>query len=569
MAAFRPATALVGLLLLSAGCGPRPSGTPSVFSGGATPAPAAGPAPFRLVDEAKRRGIDFTHHSSDQKPLTIVETMGSAAAVFDADGDGWQDILLVNAGQDFKAARQQPGTRLYRNTGDGAFEDATAASGIVVDGFATGACAGDYDNDGRVDLAVTGFHRSWLFHNEGKGRFADVTAKAGLQRRADAWGMGCAFLDVDRDGRLDLYIANYVRYNPKIPYCRTANVWHGCTPNQYKTQPNELYVNRGDGTFAERSLALGAADPDGAGLGVVTCDFDNDGWMDIFIANDGTPNGLLHNVRGRFKSVGQEAGVAFGEDGTMRAGMGTDAGDYDGDGLFDLSITNFQNEVTSIYKNGGGMTFVEVSSPTGVGVASMNHLKFGVAWVDLDGDGRIDMYQGNGHVHDNIHEFNDVDTFEQVDQAYLNLGEGRFREVLPATGAFPGVASVTRSVSVGDFDNDGRPDLILNSLNRPARLLMNRTEGKRRWIGFRLRGTRSNRSAIGARIELRHGAALQVREVRSGGGYLSQSDLRPLFQMPADTDPATVKATVRWPDGRKQTVPVTALDRYVDLEEPR
>ncbi|MFM7321630.1 MAG: CRTAC1 family protein [Armatimonadota bacterium] len=519
------------------------------------------------MDEAKERGIDFVHHASDAKPLTIVETMGSAAVVLDFDGDGWQDILLVNAGQDFRAAKQQPASKLYRNTGDAKFVDVTAGSGLTIDGFATGACAGDYDNDGHVDIAVTGFHRSWLFRNRGGGKFEEVGRRAGLRSGPDAWGMGCAFLDVNRDGKLDLYIANYVRYDPAIPYCTTANVKHGCTPNQYHTQSNELYVNRGDGTFVDRTQALGAADPDGAGLGVVACDLDNDGWMDIFVANDGTPNGLLHNRGGRFDAVGQQAGVAFGDDGTMRAGMGTDAGDFDGDGLFDLSITNFQNEVTAVYRNEGAMMFAEVSSPTGVGAASMNHLKFGVAWVDLDLDGRIDLYQGNGHVHDNIREFNDTDTFEQVDQVYRNLGGGRFAEVLPATGAFPANSSVTRAVASGDFDNDGRSDLVINSLNRPARLLMNRTPSKGHWIGLRLKGTKGNASAVGARVEATIGGELQVREVRSGSGYLGQNDFRVLFRVPAGADAAKARIVVRWPDGRSSTPKGFAIDQYSEIAE--
>ncbi|MFY7954266.1 MAG: CRTAC1 family protein, partial [Armatimonadaceae bacterium] len=485
----------------------------------------------------------------------------------DCDNDGWQDVFLVDAGQDFKLPRQESRSRLYRNKGDGNFEDITAESGLTIDGFATGACVGDIDNDADADLLVTGYGRTWLFRGLGGGKFLDVTARAGIPQNPGAWGMGAAFLDADRNGSLDIYIANYVRYNPDIPLCRTANVWHGCTPNQYKTQVNELYLNDGNGTFREAAAQLGATDPDGAGLGVVASDFDNDGWTDIFVANDGTPNGLLHNRKGKFVNIGQEAGVAFAEDGTMRAGMGTDAGDFDGDGLFDLSITNFQNEVTSVYRNEGAMMFAEVSNQSGVGSASLNHLKFGVAWLDIDGNGWVDLYQGNGHVHDNVSEFNDHDTFEQQDQIFVNLGKGRFREIPADRGAFPTIKSVTRAVSVGDFNNDGRPDILINSLNRPARLLENRTSRTGNWIGFSLKARKGSPLAIGARVELRCADLLQIREVRSGGGYLGQSDLRPLFQVPAGTDLKSAKVMVRWPSGRKQVVKIADWDRYQPLEE--
>ena len=550
------------ILATVAGC----SRNPAASSPKSTPGPA-GEAPILLRDVAQEKGIDFVHHASDRKPLTIVETMGSAAVVLDCDGDGWQDVFLVNAGQDYKLARQESKSKLYRNRGDGSFADVTADSGLVVDGFATGACVGDIDNDGKPDVLVTGFGRTWLFRNLGGGHFQDVTAAAGIPQLPGAWGMGAAFLDVDRNGTHDIYIANYVRYNPDIPLCRTANVWHGCTPNQYKTQVNELYLNDGKGRFTEVAAKLGATDPDGAGLGVVTCDFDNDGWTDVFVANDGTPNALLQNRKGKFKNIGQEAGVAFGEDGTMRAGMGTDAGDFDGDGLFDLSITNFQNEVTSLYRNDGAMMFVEVSNRSGVGSASLNHLKFGVAWLDLDGNGWVDLYQGNGHVHDNVEEFNDHDTFEQEDQIFLNQGKGKFVEVLSSTGAFPNTKSVTRAVAVGDFDNDGRPDVLVNSLNRPARLLSNQTPMKGEWIGLTLKAKRGSPLALGAKVELRQGDLLQVREVRSGGGYLGQSDLRALFRVPAGTDPKDVTIKVRWPSGKTEPVVVQRWGIYQTVEE--
>lgn len=581
------------LLFAACGCGPKPAlvvSTPPVQSTtSAERAKTAGgdsaEPPFRLVEVSAARGLNFTHECSPRSPLTIVETMGSGCAFYDFDNDGWQDILLVNAGQDFKLPRQKPGTKLFRNTGDGNFVDVTEPSGLAaIDGYAMGCCIGDYDNDGYDDLFVSGFGRNWLFRNEafrhsgaqalGESRpehplFRDVTKSAGILQRPGAWGIGCAFVDIDRDGWLDLYVGNYIRYDPKIPFCLTANVWHGCTPNQYSTQASELYLNQRNGKFVERAAALGADDAAGASLGVLTCDFDNDGWMDIFIANDGTPNTLLHNRKGRFRNIAQESGVAYGEDGGMRAGMGTDAGDVDGDGRFDLTITNFQHEATSVYRNLGKMHFIEISYPSGVGTASLGHLKFGVAFVDLDGDGDVDLYQGNGHVHDNVSLFNDIDTFEQIDQVYLNLGEGKFKEVSPSTGAFPDVKSVTRAVAIGDFNNDGRMDILLNSLGRPVRLLENQSPKRGPWVGLKLIGTRGNRSAIGARVELRGPGWKQVREVRSGGSYIGQSDLRVLFNLGQPENPAKLSLHIRWPNGAEQTLRSVTLDRYVTLHEPR
>jgi hypothetical protein len=573
-AAGAGAALLAGLLTGCSGApgvGAARAATPGTSTGGTTGSSAgneAAAAGFQLVDVAPERGLSFRHSCGTRRPLTIVDTMGGGCVFFDFDGDGRQDVFLVSSGQDFRQARQAPGSRLFRNTGSG-YADATEGSGIVVDGYATGCCTGDYDNDGREDLFVAGFGKNWLFRNRGAGKFEDVSRSAGLLRRKGAWGIGCAFVDVNRDGLLDLYVGNYVIFEKSVPYCRTVNVLHGCTPNQYTTQANELYINQGGGKFIERAGALGAENREGASLGIVVSDFDNDGWPDLFIANDGTPNALLHNLKGRFKDVGQDAGVAYGEDGVMRAGMGTAAGDVDGDGRSDIIVANWQTEPTSLFRNLGRLTFDDASFPSGIGTPSLNHLKFGVSLLDLDGDGRLDLYQGNGHVFDNVEQFNDIDKFEQIDQAYLNIGSGRFREVTPATGALPSVPSVTRAVAAGDYNDDGAMDVLINSLDRPARLLENRRARPVHWLGLRLVGTRSNRSAIGARVELNGPAGRQVREVSSGGSYIGQSDLRVLFNLGEDADTSRLKLRIRWPNGMAQAVAVKELDRYVTVEEPR
>ena len=554
------------LLLLGVGACNRPNSAPPPSAPAQT---ASADAPFKLVEVAVQRGINFRHTATTRSPITIVETMGSSACFLDYDNDGWLDVLLVNAGQDYKLPKQTSGTKLYHNNGNGTYTDATAESGIVVESFATGACIGDYDNDGFDDLLITGFGGNYLFRNLHNGKFKDVTKEAGLQHRPNAWGIGCAFVDLNRDGQLDIFIGNYVTYDSHMPFCQSANILHGCTPNQYGTQASELYINQGQGKFAEKAKEWGAENKKGASLGVLMCDFDNDGWMDIFIADDGTPNALLHNLHGKFEDVGQKSGVAYGEDGGMRAGMGTDAADVDGDGKFDLTITNFSNEVTTLYHNLGDMNFQEVAYPSGIGQPSLGKLKFGIVFADFDGDGLPDIYQTNGHVHDTIEKFHDVDTFEEVDQIYHNVGKGKFKEVLPASGAFPGVRSVGRSVSAGDFNNDGKIDILLNSLNRPARLLENQTPMKGHWIGLKLIGTKSNRSAIGARVELQASSGNQVREVRSGSSYIGQNDLRVLFNLPANADTANLTINIRWPNGTKQTLKQAALDKYSKVEEPR
>lgn len=569
-----------GLLCLLAGCGAAspPARLSALNAEPSTPA-------FRLVDVARERGIDFKHEHSSRTPLTIVEAVGSGCAFLDYDADGWLDVFLVNAGQDFRLASQNPGCRLYRNDGKGNFTDVTDACGIRVDVYAMGCSAGDYDGDGRLDLCVTGFGRNYLFRNQANGTFADVTSRMGIPVRPGAWGMGCVFTDVNRDGWLDLYIANYVVYDPSVPLCPSGKVMAGCTPNRYSTQRNELYINRGGTRFEDRAVALGADDPEGAGMGVVPCDFDNDGWTDLFVANDGTPNALLHNTQGRFKSIGDAAGVAYGESGVMRAGMGCDAGDYDGDGLLDLVITNFQHEPNSLYRNLGKMNFEEVTYPSGIGTPSLMRLGFGVVFQDFDGDRRPDLYVGNGHVFDNVSQFDDIATFEQLDQLLMNAGKGRFREVPPKSGAISDRPSVSRGIATGDFNNDGAPDLLVNSLGRPARLLENQPTRSPQpaasgplptpnpqlttphWLGVTLEGKSPNRFAVGARIELDGPTELQIREVHTGGSYMSQSDLRALFGLGETTDPESLRLRVRWPGGKWEKIPVTAIDRYMVVRE--
>jgi hypothetical protein len=547
-------------VVASTGCGPsgpRKIGSPRAASEG---------TPFALREEAAKRGLSFHHTYGDKAPITIVEGMGSGCALFDFDQDGDLDAFLVNAGQDHSKALQASASRLYRNDGHGRFEDVTPASGIRFEGYGMGCCVGDYDADGRDDLFVSGFGGCRLYRNFGHGKFQDVTKKVGLQFPRGFWGTGCAFLDINQDTCLDLYVASYVRYDPKVPYCQSGGVTTACSPNQYGTQANLLFVNLGNGHFAECAKSLGADDPDGAGLGVLTADFNADGKTDLFIANDGTPNVLLQNAGGKFRNVADRAGVAFAGSGVMRAGMGVDAADYDGDGRCDFAISNYQFEPISLYRNEGAMLFTDAAQQSGMGSASAPRLKFGLAFVDLDRDGLPDLYSGAGHVQDNISEVEKGTTFEQLDQVFENMGKGQLREV-PAGDALPLTPSVTRGVAVGDVNNDGSPDLLTNNLGRPARLLVNQQKDANRWLGLDLRGKGGNFRALGARIEVKTPLGRQLREVRSGGSYLSQSDFRQLFGLGSVHSAADVRVLIHWPNGQSQSIQPMALNQYLKVTQ--
>jgi hypothetical protein len=413
-----------------------------------------------------------------------------------------------------------------------------------------------------------------LLRNNGNGTFSDVTQKTGAGGSPKLWGTSCAFVDVNNDGWLDLYVADYVTYNPKIPYCQYGKIKGGCTPNEYTPQPNLLFINNRNGTFTERAKEAGVDNSKGSGLGVVCADFDNDGKMDIYVANDGTPNALFRNVserggNGKFEDITLTAGVGYSENGVMQAGMGTDAGDFDGDGLPDIIVTNFQHEPNALYRNLGNNRFSDVVYAFGLGQATLLKLGFGVAFFDYDLDGDTDLYVGNGHVFDNVEEFDTTATYKQQDQLFENVKRDHFAEVSNSAGAAFKTATVTRGIAVGDFDNNGTPDVLCNDSGSAVRLLKNEPRHKRHWLGLALRGTVSNRSAIGARVEVKTPDVLQVKEVRSGSSYLSQSDLRLLFGLGKVSAPAKVVVKIRWTNGKWQTVKLTELDKYVTVTEEK
>ncbi|HEV8394430.1 MAG TPA: CRTAC1 family protein [Vicinamibacterales bacterium] len=532
--------------------GAVPIGTPAVFE-----------------DVAAAAGITFRPMNGASPDKYLPETMGSGAAFFDADGDGWLDLFLVDGGSITDAATAGKAQhRLYRNQRNGTFADVTAASRIRATEYGMGACAGDVDNDGRIDLFVTGYGGNALYHNDGAFVFSDVTREAGVGPAR--WSMSCAFLDVDRDGDLDLFVANY------LDAARTNNRFCGdpqrrlrvyCHPLNYKGLPSLLYRNNGKGVFTDVSAAAGLAPHVGNGLGVAVGDYDDDGWPDVFVANDGVPNFLFHNDGGgKFSEVGLPAGVSVARDGKPRAGMGTEFADYNGDGRLDLVVTNHEFETHSLFRNDGGGIFTDTTVESGLGPATLPFVGFGVVFFDFDNSGTLDLAIVNGHVIDNTALFRAGSSHAQRKLLFRNLNGRRLQEIGSAAG--PGFArsGVGRTLIAGDVDNDGDVDLLVTNNGRAPELLRNGTSGGRA-IELRLIGAGGNRDALGARVSLTAGGRTQVREVKSGSSYLGQSDLRVSFGL---GDAASVdRVEIRWPGGRSERLEKPVPNQIVTVQEGR
>lgn len=504
---------------------------------------------IRFVDEAAEAGLGFRHENGATPEKYMPETMGAGAIIFDFDNDGWPDVFFVNGGSfvdDARAAAARHG--LFRNNGNGTFTDVSEGSGIGVSGYGMGACAADYDNDGLVDLYVTSVGENRLYRNLGDGSFADVTQAAHVG--SDLWSASCAFGDVDNDGNVDLYVANYVDFSPEnnknCGYMGEVRAY--CHPNVYSSQPDVLYRNNGDGTFSDSTASSGIYKDDGNGLGVVFGDYDGDGWVDIYVANDSVPNFLFHNLgSGSFEEVGLWAGVAVGNTARPLAGMGTDMGDFNGDGLPDIFVTNLDLETHSLYENLGGGLFADVTYQNGIGEATLPFVGFGAAFLDYDNDMDLDLAEANGDVIDNVGLFVDNKTYAQRNLLLQNDGTGRFTDVGLSSG--PGFANQqpSRALAVGDLDNDGDLDLVISNVGASPNLLRNEGGNRSNSLLVRTIGTASNRDGIGARLTLTVGPTVMVREVHAGSSYLAQNDLRAHFglgsEMKAD------RLEVRWPSG--------------------
>jgi hypothetical protein len=525
-----------------------------------------------LIDIAADAGLIGKNVSGglERKDL-ILETTGNGVVVFDFDGDGANDLFFPNGTTlDGKGTPSQ----LYHNDGHGHFRDVAKQAGIDRVGWAQGACAGDIDNDGHTDLFVTYYGHNVLYRNLGDGRFVDVTEKAKLPVTGTRWGAGCALFDYDRDGKLDIFVSNYVDLDlartPK-PGSDDSCKWKGisvmCGPRGLPLSHNALYHNNGDGTFTDVSERAGILKPGGRySLGVVTADFDNDGWPDIYVACDMTPSLLYRNRHdGTFEERGVPAGVAYNFDGHLQAGMGVAASDFDGRGFLDIVKTNFSGDLISLYKNDDGKFFTDMAQQAGLN--SRQLLGWGVSFLDVDEDGRPDLITANGHVYPEVeHDGRTIvgDHYRQKTLLFRNLGGGKFADVTDRAGSGFAASRPARGLAIGDLDGDGRPEVVIVNMNETPSLLKNMSP-RRNWVRFALTGSKSNRSAIGARVTLTAGGRTQMNEVVGGGSYLSQSEFALYFGLGDSTKLDHVE--VRWPNGGVEQWSNLAADRTYAFTE--
>jgi hypothetical protein len=551
---------------------------------GAKSEPPAPPRQDWFVDRAKEAGLDFVHVNGMSGKLYVAEVLAPGVALFDYDNDGDLDVFLVQSGSlsgpgplapgpDF----QSSGSRLFRNDltidkGVGRtlrFTDVTTQSGIVTDGYGMGVAAGDFNNDGWVDLYLTKFAAAnQLLRNNGDGTFSDVSRKSGTDERS--WSVSASFVDVNRDGWLDLYVGNYIRYSleSNTPCFGTSGALDYCMPQAYQPLQDRLYMNRGDGTFVDASVRSGITREYGPALGVSTADFNGDGWMDIYVANDGKENQLWINKHdGTFENAALLAGVALPVSGKAEASMGVDAGDFDDDGDEDLFVTELTSEGSNLYVNDGSGVFDDHSTPSGLSAPSVPFTGFGTAWFDFDNDGQLDLLSVNGTVQiiETLRQAKDPLPLHQRKLLFHNLGGGRFEEVGDRAGAVFKLSEVGRGAAFGDIDNDGDVDVLIGNNNGPTRLLINQAANGRHWIGLRLVGV-GGRDMVGARVEVvRTGASSRWRRARADGSYASANDPRVVVGLGESSDRPDVRVT--WPDGKVDTWMQVAVDTYTTLRQ--
>jgi enediyne biosynthesis protein E4 len=539
-------------------------------------APGTGDVPFSFASVGREAGLSaVTVFGGRETNRYLLETTGCGVAMFDYDADGLPDLFFVNGTtlEGFPKG-EEPRPHLYRNLGEARFEDVTAAAGLQDQyGWGQGACAGDYDNDGYPDLFVSYYGKNRLFHNTGRGRFEDVTAAAGLGSSETRWGTGCAFVDYDRDGHLDLFVANYIDLDlataptPDSGLCRYKGEPVACGPPGLKGGKNALYRNLGGGRFADVSEASGILRAAGTfGLGVSTLDFDDDGWTDLYVANDSNPSALYRNRHdGTFEDVAVRAGCAYSQDGKPQAGMGVGVGDFDRNGTMDIVKTNFAGDTTTLYANTGDGFCEDRTFDSGLGL-NTRWLGWGAGFVDLDNDGWLDIFLVNGHVYPEVRILKTEAGYEQRKVVYRNL-QGRFEDVTDRLGPPAITPKAGRGAAFGDIDNDGTVDIAINNVHDTPDLFLTKAPPANRWLLLRLVGTRSNRSAIGARVRIRTGGESQVYEVRGGGSYLSQNDFRVHAGLGGAAKADRVE--VRWPNGLEEAWDNVASNQIVTLEEGR
>ena len=539
--------------------------SPVLLTAQTTP-PRAEPRPI-FADVTAKAGITFVHKSGASPDKYMVETFGSGVAWIDYDNDGFPDLYFVNGAPGAPNA-------LYHNNKNGTFTDVTeraavaANTGAEAKAYKTGVAVGDYDNDGFLDLYVTAFGPNLLYHNNGDGTFTDVTAKAGVAGGSNDWSTSTGFFDYDRDGRLDLFVVNYLDYRlDENPYCglRKEGYRMYCHPTQFDGTADRLFHNNGDGTFTDVSKQAGIANPAGKGLGVTFCDYDRDGDTDIYVANDTVRNFLYrNNGDGTFTDVAYAAGVGFDPNGKPQAGMGTDCADVDGNGYPDLFVTNFSEELNALYMNRGDGTFDDVSANAGMNSAYLA-LGFGAKLYDFDNDGDLDVHVTNGHVIDNVKLYQPNLAYAQKDLLFENIG-GKFRDISARSGPALQVERIGRGLAVADFDNDGNLDVAISSLGQRAVLLRNQGARPGNWIILRAKGKKSNGFGLGATVKLQTEAGLQVREINNVASYLSSNDTRLHFGLGAARTIQQIE--ILWPSGTRQVLKDVAVNQILVVEEP-
>src|SRR5579864_8106660 len=544
---------------------------------GQQPKTAAAPTPrpiANFVDVAGKSGLTMQEvfGGVDTKKY-IIETTGTGVAIFDYDNDGWPDIFIVNGTRigGFSTG-QAPSNHLYRNNHDGTFTDVTVKAGLSETGWGQGVCVGDYDNDGWEDLYVTYYGKNRLYHNQG-GVFTQVAEKAGVAGSGKAWGTGCAFVDYDRDGHLDLMVANYVAFDlatAPAPGDHATCVWKGvpvmCGPRGLPGAKNILYHNRGDGTFEDVTAKAHIDRTDGHyAFSVSTLDFDEDGWLDIFVACDSTPSILYRNNHdGTFTDVAVTSGAAFNEDGREQAGMGSSIADYNGDGHLDIFKTNFSDDTSTLYRNNGNGTFDDVTFAAGLGLHTQ-YLGWGAAFFDFDNDGWPDLLVVNGHVYPEVDSEHLGSSYKEPRILYHNNADGTFSDISASAGSGITTAASSRGLAVGDLWNDGKISIVISNMNDRPSLLINQIHNAHHWIAIRTVGTKSNRDGIGAGIRVKTTERILVDEVRSGSSYVSNSDMRVHFGLGSAAKIEWVE--ISWPSGLTERFANLAVNQIHTLKE--